>query len=265
MSILAKILADKGPEVRSAKARVSHAELERQAREQPAARDLASALRRSPDEPIRFICEFKRASPSAGAIAADAAPEPVVEAYERAGASAISVLTDETYFDGRLEFLGRSKRAVSIPILRKDFLVDPYQVIEARAHGADAVLLIVSALEQAQLSELYQYTRELGMHALVEVHNEAEAQIAAEVGAQIIGVNHRDLATFTVDLGLTARLAARMPPEAILVGESGIRSKRDVTTMRNAGAHAVLVGEGLMRAEDPGRALLAMKESNDTN
>ncbi len=265
MSILAAILADKGPEVEAAMRARPMSEVEAIAREQPPARDFGGALRRTSGQPMRFICEFKRASPSAGAIAANAEPEPVVREYEEAGANAISVLTDQKYFDGRLEFLSRVKAAVTIPVLRKDFIVHPYQVAEARANGADAVLLIVSALDSTQLSELYQCSREWGLRALIEVHNDAEAEIAAEIGAEIIGVNHRNLATFAIDLGLTERLAARMPEGCILVGESGIRTREHVVQLRDAGAHAVLIGERLMRDESPGSALRKMKDSNDTD
>ncbi len=259
MSILAKILADKPPEVEAAIRAKPQSEVEAEARLQAPARDFAGALRREHDQPMRFICEFKRASPSAGPIAAGSMPEGVVSEYEEAGANVISVLTDEKYFDGKLEFLSRAKACVSIPVLRKDFIVHPYQIIEARAEGADAVLLIASALEKRQLAELYQCAREWGLRALVEVHDEAEAETAVEVGAEVIGVNHRNLATFEIDLGLTGRLAKLMPPRCILVGESGIKSREHVLTLQSAGAHAVLVGESLMRAASPGRALLEMR------
>lgn len=255
MSILAQILADKKPEVRAAMARRSLADVEAAARAMPAARDFAAALRRGSGESMRFLCEFKRASPSAGAIAAGAEPEPVVRQYAAGGASAISVLTDETYFDGRLEFLARVRSAVRLPILRKDFIVDPYQIAEAKAEGADAVLLIASALDQSELEDLYRCTREWGLHALVEVHDEAEAERAVSAGAVLIGVNHRNLATFEVDLGLTGRLAGQVPSHCILVGESGIKTREDVLSLREAGAHAVLIGETLMRAKEPARTL----------
>ncbi|MCP4448812.1 MAG: indole-3-glycerol phosphate synthase TrpC [Myxococcales bacterium] len=259
MSILAKILAEKGPEVEAAMLARPLAEVEAVAREQPTTRDFAAALRRNEGEAMRFICEFKRASPSAGAIAPGVMPDAVVREYEEAGASAISVLTDHKFFDGRLEFLSRVRACVQIPVLRKDFIVHPYQVAEARAEGADAILLIVSALEQERLSELYQCAREWGMRALIEVHDEGEAERAAKLGAEVIGVNHRNLATFAIDLDLTARLARQMPKGCILVGESGIKSREHVVELREAGAHAVLVGESLMRAASPGRELRSMK------
>ncbi len=262
MSILAKILADKRPEVEAAMRERPLAAMERCAHQQPPSRDFAAALRRGANEPMRFLCEFKRASPSAGAIAPHAVPEEVAQKYEVAGASAISVLTDQAYFDGRLEFLSRIKACVSLPVLRKDFIIHPYQVAEARAHGADAILLIVSALEQSQLSELFACTREWGMRALVEVHNEAEAGRASDVGAEIIGVNHRNLATFEIDLGLTERLAMHLPSQCILVGESGIKTPAHVAQLRRQGAHAVLIGERLMRATNPVETLREMRNES---
>ncbi len=262
MSILAQILADKGPEVQSAMDLCPFVELEELARAQAPARCLASALRRGTDEPVRFIAEFKRASPSAGAIRAGAMPEQIAGLYEQAGASAISVLTDEKYFDGSLHFLDRVRSSCALPVLRKDFIIDPYQVVEARAHGADALLLIVAALDRLQLRELYALTREWGMRALVEVHDEGEAEVAVELGAELIGVNHRNLATFEIDRELTLRLGRVMPSHVILVGESGIRNGADVAKLGRDGAHAVLVGETLMRAENPGEALQQLRSES---
>jgi indole-3-glycerol phosphate synthase len=168
------------------------------------------------------------------------------------------VLTDRDYFDGDLAFLARVRAVVELPLLRKDFLVDDYQVVEARAAGADAVLLIVAALDDGALRGLAAAAAGLGMDALVEVHDEAEAERAVAAGASIIGVNHRDLATFTMDMGLTARLAPQVPAGTILVGESGIRTADDVAMLGAAGAHAVLVGEALMRQPSPGAALAAL-------
>ncbi len=259
VSILAQILADKVVEVAKAKEQQSLAELEAQAAEQPAPICMAAALRRESGQPVRVIAEFKRASPSAGAIRADADPVEIAQMYEQAGASAISVLTDKKYFDGRLSFLPRIRKAVAIPLLRKDFVIDPYQITEARAHGADAVLLIVSALQDSRLDEFYQCARSLGMRALVEVHDEHEAERAAAIGAEIIGVNHRNLKTFEVDLGLTARLAGLLENKHILVGESGIRGPADLKKLGESGAHAVLVGETLMRSPDPGQSLLELR------
>lgn len=262
MSILAQILADKGPEVKRAKAACPLAILEELARGQATPLCLASALRRPPEQPVRVIAEFKRASPSAGAIRAGALPEDIAPQYQAAGASAISVLTDSKYFDGALEFLDRVKACTSVPALRKDFIIDPYQVIEARAHGADAVLLIVAALDPGRLRDLFAVVREWGMRALVEVHDETEAEVATELGAQIIGVNHRNLATFAIDRDLTRRLSSQVPPDVILVGESGIRDAADVQQLGRDGAHAVLIGETLMRAEHPGAALAKLRSES---
>jgi indole-3-glycerol phosphate synthase len=201
------------------------------------------------------LAEIKRASPSAGAIRPGADPAAIAREYAAAGAAALSVLTDQRFFDGHLDFLARARAAVPLPLLRKDFIVDPYQVFEARAAGADAILLIVAALEPAQLAALLAESTRLGMDTLVEVHDEDEADVALAAGARLVGVNHRDLRTFTVDMGLTARIAPRLPPAVVLVAESGIRTADDLRAVGDAGAHAVLVGEALMRAPSPGDAL----------
>ncbi len=261
MSILATILAAKVGEVAAAKAKMPLSDLEGQISQLAPVVCMASALRRSATQPIRIISEFKRASPSAGAIAAQADPEPYARAYESAGASVISVLTDEKFFDGSLGFIPRVKKVVSIPVLRKDFLIDPYQITEARAAGADAVLLIASALPGSRLRDMYQCVRDHGMRALVEVHDEQEAERAALCGAEIIGVNHRNLATFEVDLGLTGRLAGLLGTGCILVGESGIKTPAHVSQLLADGAHAILVGESLMRADDIATELRSFLEA----
>jgi indole-3-glycerol phosphate synthase len=254
-SILDDILRHKVEEVAAAKIARPLVELDALAREAGAPRGLASALLRRPGEPVRAIAEFKRASPSVGPIRPGADPAPVAREYAIAGASAISVLTDEHYFDGRLDFIGQVRDAVDLPVLRKDFLVDPYQLLEARAAGADGVLLIVAALEGTQLAELLAEATRLGMDALVEVGSEADVETALAAGARLVGVNHRDLRTFEVDMGLTGRLAPFLPRDVPLVSESGIRTADDVRALGAAGAHAVLVGESLMRAVSPGAAL----------
>lgn len=258
MSILARILAAKAEEVAAARARRPLAEVERAAAEAPAARSLAAALRRPAGAAVRVIAEIKRASPSAGPIRPGADPAEIGAMYQAAGAAAISVLTDEGFFDGRLDFVGAVRAATQVPLLRKDFLIEPYQVVEARAAGADAVLLIVAALAQDRLEALLTEARRLGMDALVEVHDGDEAARAVDAGAGIIGVNHRDLATFAVDTSLTGRLRPALPAGAVLVGESGIRTAADVRMLGAAGAHAVLVGEHLMRQPHPGQALEAL-------
>lgn len=200
------------------------------------------------------IAELKRASPSRGQIRADYEPTQLARGYAAAGATALSVLTDQRFFGGALEHLAAARAATPLPCLRKDFLVDPYQVEEARGWGADAVLLIVAAgTEQGR--ELLHAATEAGLDVLVEVHAEVELAWAVDAGASLIGINNRDLATFRVALETTERLAAGVPPGALLVAESGIRSLADAHRMRAAGAHAVLVGEAFMERPDPGAAL----------
>lgn len=258
MKVLADILAVKVAEVAAARAARSWAELEALARAMPAPRSLAAALRRPAGAPVRVLAEIKRASPSAGPIRPGADPVAIARGYVDGGAAALSVLTDRDFFDGDLGFLAPVHAAVDVPVLRKDFLVDAYQVLEARAAGADAVLLIVAALSDRALAELADCARGLGLDVLVEVHDEAEADRAMALAPTILGVNHRDLRTMTIDLGLTARLAPRLP-DVILVGESGIRTGADIAALGAAGAHAVLVGEALMRAPDPGAALARLR------
>lgn len=220
-------------------------------------RSLAAALRRAPDQPMRVLSEVKRASPSAGPIRPGADPAAIAREYAEAGAAAISVLTDKQFFDGDIDFLQPCRDAVAVPILRKDFLIDKIQVAEAYHRGADAVLLIVSALSKQELGGLLRETTAHGMEALVEVHDLEELDIALSVPNPpiVIGVNHRDLRTFTIDMSLTEQVAKRVPSHVVLVAESGIRTADDVRRMRDAGAHAVLVGEHLMRAPSPGAAL----------
>ena len=254
-SILAEILRHKRAEVAAASAERPLAAVEAAARAAGPVRAFAAALRRPAGAPVRVVAEIKRASPSAGPIRAGADPAAIAREYAAAGAAAISVLTDERFFDGRLEFLARVRAAVGCPLLRKDFVIDRYQVVEARAAGADAVLLIAAALEPDQLADLLAEATRQELDALVEIHREAEAEVALAAGARLIGVNHRDLATFEIDMGLTERLAPRLPADAVLVAESGIRSPADLHRLADAGAHAVLVGELLMRAPSPGAAL----------
>jgi indole-3-glycerol phosphate synthase len=255
VSILAEILAAKRQEVAGRIRRRPLPELEAAAGEAGPTRGFRAALARPPAGPLHAIAEIKRASPSAGPIRPGADPAAIACDYRDGGASAISVLTDERYFDGRLEFLAAARAAVDLPLLRKDFLIDPYQVIEARAAGADAVLLIVAALDGGQLGELMATAAALGLDALVEVHDEAEAERALAAGTTLLGINHRDLATFTIDLGLSERLLLRLPDSVLVVAESGIRGRREVDRLAAAGAAAILVGEHLMRAPSPGVTL----------
>jgi indole-3-glycerol phosphate synthase len=254
-SILDRIVARKREEVAAAEAARPLAELARAARDLPPARGLAAALRRPPGAPVRAIAEIKRKSPSAGPIRPGADPAAIARAYAGGGATALSVLTDRDFFDGDLAFLGRVREAVTLPLLRKDFVIAPYQIAEARVAGADAVLLIVAILDDARLRELADAARVFGLDALVEVHDEAEAARAIAAGAPVIGVNHRNLANLAIDMSLTARIAPMLPAGTILVGESGIKTAADVRALGAAGAHAILVGESLMKAPEPGAAL----------
>lgn len=255
MTILDRILTVKREEVARAKRLRPLAEVEASTLVAGPVRPFADALRRPPGAPVRVLAEIKRASPSAGAIRVDADPAEIAREYEGGGAAAISVLTDEQFFDGRLEFLARVRAASSLPLLRKDFIVDAYQIAEARAAGADAILLIVAALDEPQLMEFLAAAGSYNLDALVEVHTMAEAEIALRVGSTLLGVNHRDLKSFSIDMTLTAAIAPRVPVGTVLVGESGIRTPADLRELGAAGAHAVLVGEHLMRAMSPGDAL----------
>ncbi len=211
-------------------------------------KDFIGALRKPG---LAVIAEMKQRTPTVGVLADDYRPADLAHAYTEGGAAAISVLTHMAGFGGRVEHIRAVRAATQLPILRKDFVTDPYEVAEARACGADAVLLIVAALEAGQLKDLIGLAKSRGIAALVEVHDEAETAASLEAGARAIGVNHRDLRTFNVDLALTARLRKLVPREVVLVAESGIHSAADARRMREAGADAILVGELMMRAADP--------------
>lgn len=200
---------------------------------------------------LKVIAEIKRASPSKGDIRVDLDVASLAQAYERGGASALSVLTEPEYFKGSLQDFAEARRAVGLPLLRKDFTLDAYQVYEARAYGADAVLLIVAMLSDKELGTLYRLAGELGMAALVEVHSEAEVKKALSLGARIIGINNRNLATLTVSLATTLRLRPLLPQGAIVVSESGICTEDDIRALKAAHINAILVGESLVRSPDP--------------
>ena len=211
---------------------------------------------------LRIIAEIKKASPSKGVLREDFDPVKIALGYARSGASALSVLTDEKFFMGSLTYLRAVKEAVDIPLLRKDFIIDPYQVYEARLYGADALLLIVSALGQDALRELLALTRSLGMDAVVEVHDDEELGRALDAGSRIIGINNRDLRTFEVDLGVSARLARMLPRGVIAIAESGISSGADIKRLRDQGVHVFLIGETFMKAPDPGAELKKLISSS---
>lgn len=257
MSVLAGILSRKREEVAARRAALPDAALEARARAAPPARGFEAAL--SPaGGPLRVIAEVKRASPSAGAIDAGLDAPAQARRYAAAGAAAISVLTDGPGFGGSLEDLAAVRAAVDVPLLRKDFVVDRYQLLEARAHGADAALLIVAALDAATLARLLAEAGALGLAALVEVHDAAEVEVALAAGARIVGVNNRNLATMQVDLATSERLLPGLPEGVRGVAESGVRTAEDARRLRRAGAANLLVGEALVRAADPGALLREM-------
>jgi len=253
MSILDRIVAAKRLEVAEVARRRD--EVVARARDREPSRPFEQALR---SDGVALIGEIKRRSPSAGWIRPELSPEDVAASYAAAGAAAISVLTDGEFFGGSAGDLEAVRSAVSLPVLRKDFTIASIQVWEARAIGADAVLLIARILEDALLAELLGLALELGMGALVEVHNEQELDRALAAGAGVIGVNNRDLATFHTDLEVVLGLAPRVDESRVLVAESGIRGPDDVARMGRAGVNAVLVGETLMRSPDPGAAAAAL-------
>jgi indole-3-glycerol phosphate synthase len=252
-SILERIVAGKPGEIAAAKARISEVELERSIANLPPARDFRAALECGND--VRVIAEVKKASPSAGVLRADFDPAALARTYERHGAACVSVLTDGPSFQGSLAHLGQVRAAVALPLLRKDFVIDRYQLLEARVAGADAVLLIAEALDDKALSQLLRDARELGLQALVELYDRANLPRVLESGARLVGVNNRDLRTFVTRLEHTLELAAHVPPSVCLVSESGIRTRADVDRLRTAGVRAVLVGETLVRAPDVGKKL----------
>jgi indole-3-glycerol phosphate synthase len=252
--ILDQIIAHKREEVADAKRRRPAGELKEALSRAPSPRDFERAICRGEGGTIRLIAEFKRASPSKGVIRPDLDPASVARRYAAGGASAISVLTDRKFFSGALEDIESVRAAVELPLLRKDFMIDSYQVIEARAAGADAILLIAAALELSEMADLRDAAAELGMASLVEVHNERELEKALAISPGIIGVNNRDLRTFEVDFETTLRLRPLIPEGILVVSESGIRDREDVRRLQEAGVDAILVGESLMRQPDPGRA-----------
>lgn len=237
------------------KAAFSQAELEEQTKKAPFPLNLSGALW---GDRLRVIAECKKASPSKGLLSANYDPVAMAMSYAANGAAAISVLTETDYFQGNLEHLKAVKAAVgplSVPVLRKDFLFDPYQLYEARVNGADAALLIVAALEELQLREMLAVAQSIWLQVLVEVHNEHELEMALRCGAEIIGINHRNLKTFEVDTSLSLKLRPMIPEGRLIVAESGMSRAQDVLPLKQAGINAILVGEALMTATDPGAKL----------
>ena len=261
--VLERILANTRSELQERKRARPEAELAAsvEGRRDPRARRLRDALA---GPRMSLIAEFKRRSPSAGALREGAEVHELAAAYERGGASAISVLTEVAHFEGSLEDLRAARASCALPLLRKDFIVERYQLYEACEAGADAVLLITAALDDGALATLHEAAHELGLDALVEVHSREELARANTLGAELIGVNNRDLRDFTVDLGTTVTLMAQIPPGTTVVSESGIKDARQLELLEAAGVHAVLVGETLMRAADPAQATEALIHGSGT-
>ena len=251
--ILDKILATKQREVAAAQSQISLSEIKARALAMPAPRDFVGAIRqRVQQQRPAVIAEIKRASPSKGLLRADFQPADIAKSYARHGAACLSVLTDRDYFQGSAEYLIAARAACELPVLRKDFMIDPYQVFEARAMGADCILLIVAALSLTQMQELEAIAAELGMAVLVESHNSEELDIALHLNTPLQGINNRNLRIFETSLDTTLQLLNQIDPSRIVITESGIHSRADVALMQTHHVHGFLVGEAFMRADDPG-------------
>jgi len=248
MDVLARICETKRGEIAAAKARVPETELKQRVKDAPAVRDFACALRAAPD--VALIAEVKKASPSAGLIRADFHPVEIAQAYARAGAACLSCLTDEPYFQGRLEYLTAIRSEVALPVLRKDFILDPYQVYEARAAGADCILLIAECLDDCRLRELYFLASELGMESLIEIHDRENLERVLRLEPALLGINNRDLKAMVTNLDHSIELAAQVPASVFLISESGIRTRADVERLLSHGIRGILVGESLMKQPD---------------
>lgn len=251
--ILNKILATKREEIAKASAIKSLKEIHEEALAQPEPRDFVGNLAKKDAANLpAVIAEIKKASPSKGVIREDFNPAEIAKSYEQAGAACLSVLTDEQYFQGSVAYLKQARDACSLPVLRKDFMIDPYQVVEARAMGADCILLIAAALELKQMQLLEDISHELGMAVLVEVHNQKELDLALELGTPLVGINNRNLRTFDVTLQTTLDLLKNLPDDRFVITESGIFTAADVALMRDNNVNGFLVGEAFMRQPDPG-------------
>ena len=257
--ILQRIVEVKRDEIAAARPKRSAADLQDIARAQLAPRGFAAAMRAHIGRgDAAVIAEVKKASPSKGVLRADFDPAAIAASYARHGAACLSVLTDVQFFQGHADFLAQARAACALPVIRKDFMIDPYQVVEARAMGADAILLIAACLGDGQMGELEAAAFEQGLDVLVEVHDGDELDRALRLKTPLVGINNRNLRTFEVTLQATLDLMGRVPADRLLVTESGILTQADVTKMRSAGVHAFLVGEAFMRAADPGAALEAL-------
>ncbi|MBA2965699.1 MULTISPECIES: indole-3-glycerol phosphate synthase TrpC [Ramlibacter] len=257
--ILDKIVAVKREEIAAARRKVPLEAIRADAESRVLTRDFAGALRsKIAAGRAAVIAEVKKASPSKGVLRADFVPADIAQAYAEHGAACLSVLTDRQFFQGQPDYLKQARASCDLPVLRKDFLVDPYQVYESRAMGADCILLIAACLDDGQMAELEAIARSLDMAVLVEVHDAQELQRALKLRTPLVGINNRNLRTFEVTLDTTLGMLAQVPADRLLVTESGILQPADVRRMRDAGVHAFLVGEAFMRAPDPGAALAAL-------
>ncbi len=257
--VLDRICTDKRAFVAARRARIPLAELEKRAQAAEAPRGFQQALlsARSAGR-YGLICEIKKASPSKGLIRKDFDPPSLARAYRQGGASCLSILTDEPYFQGADDYLVAARAAVPLPCLRKDFMLEPYQITESRALGADCILLILAALGDAQAAELESLAQELGMDVLLEVHNQAELERALQLRSPLLGINNRNLKTLAVDLATTEELGSQVPPDHLLIAESGLHSPADLARMERAGAGCFLIGESLMRQTDVAAATSAL-------
>jgi indole-3-glycerol phosphate synthase len=249
--ILDEIIANKKEELVDTKRRVPFSDIKAKALDAELTRGFEESL--SAEGEIRLIAEVKKASPSKGVIREDFDPVAIARTYANSGASCLSVLTEKKYFQGKLEYIGQIRAAIELPLLRKDFIIEEYQIYEARAAGADALLLIAACLDRWQIQDFLSLTAELGLDVLVESHTYKELDRALLAGASLVGVNNRDLSTFNVSLQTTIDLLQDIPDDRTVVSESGIRTRRDVLTLQKAGVDAILVGESLMREKDVGR------------
>lgn len=249
--ILEKIIAQKHQEIAEAESRRSALELRSQLPDAPPVRDFVEALQQAED--MGLIAEVKKASPSAGIIRDDFEPVAIAQTYAENGANCLSVLTDENFFQGHLSYLSQIRAAVKLPVLRKDFLIDPYQILEARVAGADCVLLIAECLDDEMLTALYAEALNLGMSALVEIYEPDNLERVLKLNPPMIGINNRNLRTFITDLDHTLKLSARIPDDCLIISESGIRTRKDVQRLTSAGIGGMLVGETFMRSESIGK------------
>lgn len=256
MNVLDRICADKRTHIERKKAQTPLAALEKQLKDLPPTHGFIKSLQAK--VPVALIAEVKKASPSKGIIRADFDPVAIAKIYEASGAACLSVLTDEPYFQGKDEYLQMIRRAVSLPLLRKDFMLDPYQIVESRALGADCVLLIMAALSDTEAKSLHTQAQSLGLDVLVEVHDAEELDRALAFSPAMIGINNRNLRTLEVNLETAIGLAQRIPPRVLKVAESGIETSSDVKKIKDCGFDAILVGESLMKQKDIGAAVRAL-------